>query len=533
MKYTTAGGPTSKKIQSCDVLFINPPWVAKTQANIRTGMEHAMPPLSLLSLASYMEEHGYKVQVLDVHVERLLIPEIQEAVRRANPKWVGLTVLTATSVSAHKIARLVKEACPASRVVFGGIHAEAVPEETLANSAVDFLVRGDGEETFLQLLESSDYRSVPGISYRDGVQIVHNPPAKVEMDLNKYKRPAYHLVPMHLYYPGVGSYKRLPAINYMMTRGCPGKCTFCNSANTTLRTRGAELVVEDIKYLYQTYGIHEVEFFDDTFTVIKNNVMRFCELMKEAKLDVVWTAYARADCFSEELGRVMKEAGCHQVLLGVESGNAHILELLRKPIAFNRIKQAVRTAHQCGLDVRASYVVGNVGETLETLEETFRFAIELNTELAYFHICTPYPGTQLFRWAKQNNALVTEEWSDFEMAAFLLNLPTITAKEIFDFHQRVYGRYYMRGNMIMRRLARISGLAHLRDNLRALFYVLLRLKPHKASAFAHEWTQNHKADFFDIPIHSDGTAGTTMTWEIRQGINPQERKPTPLDIYRP
>jgi len=528
-------GPTSKEIEPCDVLMINPPWVAKMHSNIRAGMKHAMPPLSLLSISAYLESKGHRVEVLDIHAERLLVDDVREVLRRVRPKWVGLTVLTATSVSAHKIARIVKEECPSCKVVMGGVHAEAVPEETLANSAVDFLVRGDGEEAFLHLVESSDPKTVKGVSYRDSVNsIVNNAPSELTMDLDRYPRPAYHLVPMHLYYPSVSAYKKLPAINYMMTRGCPGKCTFCNSANTTLRTRDAARVVEDIRFLHDTYGIREVEFFDDTFTVMKKNVMRFCRLMKDARLGVVWTAYIRADCFSEDIGRAMKEAGCHQVLIGVESGNMQILELLRKPIAFDKIKQTVRTAQSCGLAVRASYIIGNVGETDETLEDSFRFSMELDTELANFHVCTPYPGTQLYRWAKENNSLVTDEWSDFEMTTFLLKLPTITADQVFKFHQDSHRRYFMRWKMIQRQIRQIQSWEHLRDNFKAFLYVILRLKPHKASAFAREWTQNRKADFFDVPInYRDLKVGTTMTWELRQGPYPGENRETPLDQYKP
>ena len=111
-----------------------------------------------------------------------------------------------------------------------------MPAETLCNSAVDIVVRGDGEETFLSILQGRPLESIRGISYRKGSTVVHNPSANVEMNLDKYPFPAYHLVPMDKYYPAIGAYKRLPAINMLMTRGSPGKCTFCNSAMTTLRS---------------------------------------------------------------------------------------------------------------------------------------------------------------------------------------------------------------------------------------------------------------------------------------------------------
>ena len=523
-------GPTSRDIIPCDVLFINPPWVSKTQ-NIRSGMKHAMPPLSILSIAAYLESKEYIVQVLDVHVERLLESDLRASIRRANPRWVGITLLTATSVAGHKIAKIVKEECPNCRIVIGGVHAEAVPEETLSNSAVDFLVRGDGEIVFYNLLQAGENtNSVKGITYREGKSIVMNPPEDVTMDLDIYPRPAYHLVPMHLYYPAIAAYKKLPVINMMMTRGCPGKCTFCNSANTTLRTRSAASVVEDIRYLNKTYGIQEVEFFDDTFTVMVKNVKEFCQLMIEANLGVVWTAYIRADCFNKKMGEAMKKAGCHQVLIGVESGNNRVLELLRKPIDFNKTKETVRIAQECGLDVRASFILGNVGETLESMEDSFKFATDLNAELVNFHINTPYPGTQIFKWAKDNNVLVTDEWSEYELSTFLLYLPTISAEQVFSFYKEVHGRYYLRWGPIKTRFKRIRSLEQLRDSIKALFYVILRLKPHKGSKYVNEWSKDKKADHFDIPINIE-KSGTTVTWEIRQGPMLSENKDTALELY--
>src|SRR3982751_122723 len=174
-----------------DVLLINPPWVSKDE-NIWNGIKAAMPPLSLLSIAAYLEQQGVSVQILDVHIEKLTAEQVKERVRTAGPKWVGMTVMTATSVPAHKIARLVKESVPSAKVVMGGVHAEALPLESLSDSAVDYVVRGDGEETFLKMVTGSDPNKLNGVSWRNGDVLVNNPPVEVNMDLDAYPMPAYH-----------------------------------------------------------------------------------------------------------------------------------------------------------------------------------------------------------------------------------------------------------------------------------------------------------------------------------------------------
>jgi len=505
---------TGLKWTKSDVLLINPPWVSKDE-NIWNGIKAAMPPLSLLSIAAYLEQKGISVQILDVHIEKLSAQQVKERIRAADPKWVGMTVMTATSVPAHKIARLVKEVVPSAMVVMGGVHAEALPLESLSDSAVEYVVRGDGEETFYKMITGHDPTKMNGVSWRDGDTVVNNPPVEVNMDLDAYPMPAYHMVPMHMYYPTIGAYRRLPAINMLMTRGCPGKCTFCNSANTTLRSRSAERVVEEIEHLRDTFGIREIQFYDDTFTVNRKNVMRFCELMIERKVDVSWCAFIRADCFNEELAAAMKKAGCHQVLIGVESGDDEILKNIRKTIHRDRTKQSIAIARKYGIESRCAFIFGNMGDTLETMQRTLDYSIELDPDLGLYNISTPYPGTQLFQWAKDNGYLVTEEWSEYELSRFLLDLPTVSEKEVFDFYAYAHKKFYTRPIAVFRRIKRFRHLTHVKDAIHAFFFIVLRHKTGRRGEVREDWVANTKEDFFDLKLREASTI-PKLTYELRQ-----------------
>jgi anaerobic magnesium-protoporphyrin IX monomethyl ester cyclase len=502
------------KWTTSDVLLINPPWVSKDE-NIWNGIKAAMPPLSLLSIAAYLEQQGVSVQILDVHIEKLTAEQVKERIAAAQPKWVGMTVMTATSVPAHKIARLVKEAVPSAKVVMGGVHAEALPLESLSNSAVDYMVRGDGEETFLKMVRGTDPAALNGVSWRRGDEVVNNPPVELNMDLDAYPMPAYHLVPMHMYYPTIGAYRRLPAINMLMTRGCPGKCTFCNSANTTLRSRSAEHVVEEIEHLRDKFGIREIQFYDDTFTVNRKNVMRFCELMIERKVDVSWVAFIRADCFNEELASAMKKAGCHQVLIGVESGDDEILKNIRKTIHRDRTKQSIDIARRHGIETRCAFIFGNMGETVESMQTTLDYSLELDPDLGLYNISTPYPGTQLFQWAKDNGYLVTEEWSEYELSRFLLELPTVTEEEVFQFYADAHKKFYTRPIAFYRRIKRFRHWSHVRDAIHAFFFIVLRHKTGRRGEVREDWVSNIKTDFFDLDLR-EASKIPKLTYELRQ-----------------
>lgn len=506
-------------IMTYDVLLINPPWISKDE-NIWHGVKSAMPPLGLLSVASYVESKGFKTQVIDVHIEKLSANELFEKIKTANPRVVGLSVMTATSNAAHQIARIAKQAAPQCKVIFGGVHSEALPAETLCNSAVDAIVRGDGEETFLQICQDIDFSKILGISYRQDKSVIHNTAAPVEMNLDKFPFPAYHLVPMNKYYPAIGAYKRLPAINMLMTRGCPGKCIFCNSAQTTLRTRSADSMVEEVKYLKKTYGIREIQFYDDTFTVMRKNVLRFCELMAKEDLKMSWACFVRADCFNEEMAYAMKRAGCHQILIGVESGDDQILETIRKPIDRERTRSSIQLARKVGIDSRCAFIFGNQGETVESMRTTIEFSKELDPDIALYNICTPYPGTQIYQWAKQNSYLVSEEWSDFELSTFMLRLPTVTEAEVHSFYAKAHQEFYMRPISIWRRLVRVSRLSHIRDLIHAFFYIVLRRKLGTRGEVRRDWIGSKKEDFFDLHIQDPKNKIPPLTFELRQNKAP-------------
>jgi len=382
-----ADSPT-RPITPVDLLLIYPPWAVSGERG--NSIMNCLPPLGILSIASYVESHGYRVGVLDVHAERLVDSEVVARIQALRPRIIGISVLTNMAVPAHYIARLCKQTIPDCVVVCGGAHAEAMPESMLANSAIDAVVRGDGEEAALEIVQGRPLGDVLGVSYRgDGPRVVHNPPRPVRMDLDSYPMPAYHLVDFGNYFPAVGTYRNLPAMNAMMTRGCPGKCTFCNSAFTPLRSYSPAVMVEQIKHLRQKYGVRQIQFYDDTFTVAKQNVMEFCRRMVADKVEVTWIAFIRG-CFSKPIAELMKAAGCHQVLVGIESGDEQIMRNIGKPIDKKRYRESVRIAHEVGIEVRGSFIIGNVGDTWETMQASVDFAKDLDLDLFQLNISTPF-----------------------------------------------------------------------------------------------------------------------------------------------
>ncbi len=494
-----------------DLLLIYPPWPVLGD---RAMLQNCLPPLGILSIASHAESLGYKVHVVDVHGERADETTVRQRLRDHQPRFVGISVLTNLCIPAHKLARICKTEVPDCVVVAGGVHAEAMPDRMLRNSAFDCVARGDGEEAMIEIVKGTPFDAVTGLSYRNGFSVRHNRPRTPEMNLDRFPFPAYHLVDFTNYFPPVGSYRNLPAINMLMTRGCPGKCVFCNSARTTLRARDPKAVVAQIKHLHENYGIRQIMFYDDTFTVLKKTCLDFCEAMAAEKLDVSWVAYVRGDCFNDEMALAMRKAGCHQVLMGIETGSDKIAARIDKPIDRERYKLAVATAHRHGIEVRGSFIIGSMEETWETMEETLQFAIELDVDLFQLNISTPYPGTVLYREALEKGWLLDNDWYDYGQGKVLVGQPQLSNDDIYRFERYAFRRFYLRPKAAFRMLKRMTSLRHLSDYFTTALILLLGLQTKKDHRDWDCWKNLKEEDYFDLPVAEP--ADLRLTYQLRQ-----------------
>jgi anaerobic magnesium-protoporphyrin IX monomethyl ester cyclase len=499
-----------------DLLLVYPPWPA---AKGRARLISILPPLGVLSIAANVEQHGHSVVVCDAHAEQLDDHDVRLLLRKHRPRFVGLSVLTSQVLVAHVIARIAKEEVPDCVVVAGGVHAEVMPVRMLRNSAIDLVIRGDGEQAMVEILEGKPFDQIAGASHRKKGSVVHNAGREVVMDLDVYPMPAYHLVDFDLYYPGATTYRQLPAINLLMIRGCPGKCTFCNSAKTTLRTRSPASMVAQIKHLYDKYGIRQFQFYDDTFTVMKKTCLEFCALLTAENLDVSWIGFIRGDCFSDQIARAMKGAGCHQVLMGVETGSAEIAERIGKPIDHAKYKRAVEIAHDHGLEVRASFIIGSLGETWETMQDSLDMALELDFDFVQLFISTPYPGTAMYKEAVERGWLREESWDAYGQARVLVDQPQIDAETIYRFERHFNRRFYLRQKFARRMFKRSLNPRHLRDYALAVPYLLMGMKGDPMAGKWACWANIQEADHLDLDLTEPNEL--TLTYTVRTDTKSQ------------
>ncbi|MFH1744763.1 MAG: radical SAM protein, partial [bacterium] len=405
----------------------------------------------------------------DCSAERLTVKDTIEKIRVKGEKFdfVGLTATTPLINNALAIASGVKAFLPGAKIVLGGVHPSVLPDEVMAHDNVDYVVIDEGEETMKELADGKNPMEILGLCFKQNNRVIKNELRPLIKDLDAIPPPAYHLLPMDKYYPAIGSYKCLPAMILLATRGCPGRCTFCyRTFRGVLRKRSVGSILEEIKILQRDYGIQEFMFYDDTFTMFRELIREFCETIIREKINIIWSCFTRVDCADEELLSLMKRSGCHLVLIGVESADEQILRNVNKKISLEQAVNFIKIARRVGLETRAAFMFGNQGETEETIKKTIDFAVKLDSDEAQFNIATPYPGTEFFCWAKEREYIKSSNWDDYSYANIVLELPGLNRASLQHYYELAHRKFYFRPKIILRRLGHIRSWAQLKQEIK-------------------------------------------------------------------
>jgi len=446
------------------ILLLNPEWKVKGEDNLWGKVASKYPSLGLGYVAAVLQKHNHKVFFVDMLAESMSVEEFKNSYDYC-VDFVGITATTPLINNALLIAEIIKKISPSTKVILGGVHPTVKSDEVIQNPNVDIVVRGEGEYTMLEIVENKPLQSIKGITYVENGEIVRNDNREQIKDLNELPVPAFDLMPISKYKPAIGAYKRLPAMSLLTSRGCVGVCSFCYRLfDKPIRFRSAEKIIEEILFLQEKYGIKEISFYDDTFTAIKSNVRKFCELVLEKKLDVTWSCFTRVNYIDEDLFKLMKRAGCHLVLFGVESGNQKILDRMHKMITLKQIREAVKICKRVGLKTRASYILGCLGDTEETIQQTISLSLELDTDYAQYNIMTAYPGTEVWKEAEREGWLVVKDY-DYSVSDFSMSLPTIGNDRLMELYKLAHKRFYFRPKILLRHLLDIRSWNDVKQKL--------------------------------------------------------------------
>ncbi len=440
-----------------------------------------IPSLGLAHLAASLEKNGYAVTIIDCSVG-ISYPELIELLLKEGPGVVGITGTTVNFESIKKVAKDIRQFLPKAITVIGGAHFSAMPEETLQFSCFDVGVIGEGEFTFVELIKKieenglSNLEDIDGIMFKRNGSLIKTKPRDFIKNLDILPFPARHLLPpLSAYSPTPASYRKLPLGVLITTRGCPSRCAFCDRGvfGDNYRERSSENVIAEIEELIYKYGAKELRFFDDTFTLNKQRVLEICAKLKERKIRVSWTCLTKVNNISEDMLRVMKNAGCWQILYGLESGDPRMLKLLNKGNTVEQNERAVKLAHKVGLSVRADFIVGAPGETLDSLRRTLDFAIKLNVDYAHFNKFIPFPGTAFYDMLNKKGYKFdfSKGCSILDHSAIMLTPESMTREEFKEFLDYANRKFYLRPSYILKRLLSIRSLVQLKGQIKGFFAI--------------------------------------------------------------
>lgn len=462
----------NKKI---DILLMTPPCI-ELYEGLR-DVAPISPPLGLLYIASVLEKNNINLNLLDTYAENLNWGQVEAKIKHYNPTILGLTCVTSTFNEVVKIVEIAKKNNPQIVTIVGGPHVTAIPKKILEKySNIDIIVVGEGDYTLLEihteLKNKKNFKNVKGIAYRNENKIIVNERRELISDLDLLPFPARHLIKNNLYKPSKDMSAKDSFFTVLTSRGCPNRCTFCSSKimfGTMTRFRSPENVIDEIRQTLKFFNTKQIVFMDDTFTLVKDRVLKICELLKE--FDLEWGCLARVNTVDEEMLKKMKESGCNWIGYGVESGSADILIKIKKGITIEQVKKAVSITKKVGIPCTAFFILGHLDETPESVEETIKLAKEIDADFAQFNVLTPYPGTEVYERAIKES-LITRDFEDYGNPKYkdpVISLKTMDNKTLKKYWKKATYSYYLRPK-VMLRLAK-KAILH-KDERKRLFHLI-------------------------------------------------------------
>jgi anaerobic magnesium-protoporphyrin IX monomethyl ester cyclase len=425
-------------------------------------------PLGLAYIGSVLEQHNHNVQIIDANILGIDHSDIKEHFL-FNPDFIGLSVNIITYQESRKIARAIKKIFQYTPIIFGGPYSSSMASGIIKdNSEIDAVVKGEGERTFLEIIEKGgDYRNIDGVVYRDGEKVIENRPRLLEENLDSIPYPAYHLLPdLRMY----RTRSRKRPVGYVITsRGCPSSCTFCNRNifGNKWRAHSPERVVDEILRLVKERNVRQIDILDDNFTYDTKRAERILDRLIELSPGIVINLQngVRVDKINDGLLEKMKSAGVFKIGLGIESANKEVQRRIKKPVDLEKAYILAKKARSLGIVVCGFFILGLPGDNIDTMKETIRFSIRLNPHFAHFPVCIPFPGTALYSEIEDKGTFLINTRNGLK-EGFFCGKPFFTFGsaqfcELNNIFKKAYVKFYLRPYKIMDVLSTIKSTGEL------------------------------------------------------------------------
>lgn len=455
-------------------------------------------PLGLMYLASYLRNNlkDVNIKILDTRIFKDYRKELVNNLKVFNPSIVGISAVTMEANSMHEIAGIVKEMIPGSYVIAGGPHPTSFLRRTLEDRNIDYVVKGEGEVTFYELVktlsEGDDVSRVRGIAFRKNGDLIQTEQQEFIKNLDSVPFPAWDLIDVDAYrkfYSMSPRGKRRYMVIYT-SRACPYQCIYChNMFGKKFRARSPENVIGEIDILYNKYGIKELEVVDDIFNLDVERAERICDMIIERRYDlrIAFPNGLRSDRLDKHLLEKMRRAGTVFISFAIESASPRIQKLIKKNLRIEKAKEAIENAVRLGIFSNGFFMLGFPTETEEEVRETIRFAVGSNLHSAYFFIVTPHEGTELFEMVPE---LKTKKvpFDDYSYLRTYFQISNVGEEKLFRLWHSAYLRFYFTPTRWPRWI-----YSMLRNNVNIL--TVIRMISYAAFQFLHRILIHIKREF--------------------------------------
>ncbi len=452
------------------VLLINPP--LSFSGGRPYSIDSAVPPLGLLSLASYINKNSdiFRAEILDITVDGLTLKDIKEKISPQNYFVIGLTSMTPQLQGAVEIARFIKNEIKKEQIIFlGGSHISGDKNFIyFYPDLFDYAITGEAERTFLESLNKLlENQNVPKLQNSEAIA-----------DLDTIPLPDNSLIDR-------GKYQKSETI--LFSRGCPFKCYYCSrpAISKIVRYRSVKSLIEQIKGAYH-YCDGYIDFQDDTFTINREIILEFCREVLKQGLNLHWSCGTRLDLVDEELLDNMKKSGCRQINFGIESGNERLRKDIIKKGAFSNsdVYRVFKLCRKNKIEIGAYFMIGHPTETREDLEDTKRMILNSKIDILGLSIPTPFPGAELYEIAEKEGVIHSEKIIQFAEKklgqGYAGNYPVyvsqnLTKDYVYQQMQAINRRFYLNPIFILKRLKKdVLSFKKLKRDILDLVSLLLK-----------------------------------------------------------
>ncbi|MFA5858339.1 MAG: radical SAM protein [Elusimicrobiota bacterium] len=443
------------------------------------------PPIGMLYIASYLKNHSKNVgiKVLDACTEQYTHEQVKGFIDKEKPDIVGIYFSTYYLNDGIIVAKSVKQLNAKTLVIAGGPHVMLYPEETIKLPEIDYVMAGEGEHSFTELVECIAENRVSDISKISNIWSKKSNYSKPltrgrEEDIDSLPYPARELLSVNKYKSILA--KRNPITTVITSRGCPFKCLFCSNIESgqKVRYRSAVNVVNELQYLHNNYQITDFLLFDELFTSNRQRAMDICNEILRRGLKIRWHCRSRADVLDKEMVVLMKKAGCRLIQFGIETGNPRLQQLINKKLVLDEVRKTIAMVYDAGIYTYADFMFGLPTETEEETKITLEYAKSLKLDYIAFGMFHPIPGSVFYQQGLDENKF-TDFWREF------VNNPTIPMEDhswtrkdrtkFHDFMSYAYQSFYIRPSYMFSHLFRLDSFNQLVWQVKAAFRVFSQL----------------------------------------------------------